>query len=81
MYTEVPLSTLKSHLSHVLFASIYRNCEIRIKLVTRFQILVEASLEKNVYVKNKNMSPTELHNLKISSALKCTGNLQEQSYR
>ena len=44
--TEIPLSTLKSHLLHVLFASINRNCEIRIKLVSRVQIPVEASLEK-----------------------------------
>ena len=57
--TEIPLSTFKSYLSHVLFASLYRNCEIWIKLVSRVQISVEASLEKNVYVKNKNMFPTE----------------------
>ena len=32
--------------SHVLFVSIYRNCEIGIKLVSRVQLPVEASLEK-----------------------------------
>ena len=79
--------------SHTLFASIYRNCEIGIKLVSRVQIPVEASLEKLFTSKIKicpqqtacksgtGISPTkltvELHNLTISSALKCTGNLQD----
>ena len=36
----------KAIYSHTLYASIYRNCEIRIKLVSRVQIPVEASLEK-----------------------------------
>ena len=38
--------------SHVLFASIYRNSESGTKLVSRVQIPVEASSEKNGYVKN-----------------------------
>ena len=67
--------------------------EIGIKLVSRVQIPVEASLEKLFTSKIKicpqqtacksgtGISPTkltvELHNLTISSALKCTGNLQD----
>ena len=76
----------------LLFASIYRNCEIGLKLVLRVQIPVEASLKKLFTSKIKfcpqqtasksdtGISPTkldaELHNLTISSALNCTGNLQ-----
>ena len=83
----------KAIYSHTLFASIYGNCEIGIKLVSRVQIPVEASLEKLFTSKiqicpqqtacksGTGISPTkltvELHNLTISSALKCTGNLQD----
>ena len=49
--TEFTLSALKSHLSHVLLASIYRNCESLIEVVLRVQISVEADYEKNVHVK------------------------------
>ena len=87
----------KAIYSHILIALIYRNCEIGIKLVSRVQILVEASLEKlftskikicpqhTVCKSDMGIFPieltVELHNLTISSALRCMGNLQDQSYR
>ena len=47
--------------SHTLFASINRNCEIGIKLVSRVQIPVETSLEK--------LFRSKIKNLKISKVL------------
>ena len=87
----------KAIYSHVLSASIYQNCEIGIKLVSRVQIPIEASLEKlftpkikicpqqTAFKSDMEIFPAKLtveqHNLTISPALRCTGNLQDQSYR
>ena len=57
--TEFPLSALNSHLSHVLFASVYQKCEIGIESVGPVPIPVEASSEANVNVKNKTYVPKD----------------------